>query len=198
MADASGEITSELPLVRQLREIRQTNRGSWLTPSCQAVSVHAITNWARRQPAPIGLPVRALCRALFLFVRNVYGIELPTPVTLGRRFRLNHQGMIVIHPHTVFGDDCIVRQGVTIGGARVGHGHAVDFNEDHPTFGDRVDVGAGAVVVGRVHVGDDVKIGPNAVVTSNVPAGSIVVAPASRVISMRRRAEPRDAGESPG
>lgn len=142
------------------------------------------------------MPVRALCRVLFLFVRNVYGIELPTPVRLGRRFRLTHQGS-VFHPHTVFGDDCVVRQGVTIGAARVGRDRGgVDFNDDHPTFGDRVDVGAGAVVIGRLHVGNDVKIGPNAVVTADVPDGSIVVAPASRVIKMRSDGLGRSSSEA--
>ncbi len=176
----------ELTLREQLKEAHDINRGSWLTPSCQAVCLHAITNWACRQRSAIGLPVRVACRLAYLFVRNVYGIELPTPVRLGRRFQLNHQGIIVIHPHAVFGDDCVVRQGVTIGAARVGRDRGgVDFNDDHPSFGDRVDVGAGAVVIGRIHIGDDVKIGPNAVITSNVPDGAIVVAPPPRVIKPR-------------
>ena len=33
-----------------------------------------------------------------------------------------------------------------------------------PTLGDRVDVGAGAMILGKVKVGDDARIGANAVV----------------------------------
>ncbi len=46
-----------------------------------------------------------------------------------------------------------------------------------PRLGDRVKVGAGAVIAGPISIGDDVSIGPNAVVMTNVPAGSTVTAP---------------------
>ena len=42
-------------------------------------------------------------------------------------------------------------------------------------FGNRVDIGAGAVIVGPIHIGDDVSIGANAVVLQDVPANSIAV-----------------------
>ena len=57
--------------------------------------------------------------------------------------------------------------------------------QDFPTIGDRVSLGAGAAVIGRLVVGDDVTIGPNAVVVTNVAAGSVVVSPASRIMGTR-------------
>lgn len=167
-------------LAHELMEIRRANRRSWWAPGCQAVCVHAFAQWAKAQPAPLQWPLRALAHALFIFVRNVYGIELPAPVRVGRRFQIAHQGGIVVHPQVVFGDDCAIRQNVTIGAARVGPDRrGREFNDDHPVFGDRVVIGAGAVVVGPIRIGDDVKIGPNAVVRTDVPSGATIVAPDS-------------------
>jgi acyl carrier protein len=49
-------------------------------------------------------------------------------------------------------------------------------------IGDRVEIGAGAVIIGAITVGDGAFIGPNAVVTSDVPPGARVIAPAGRVL----------------
>jgi len=45
-----------------------------------------------------------LYRMLFRRVRNVYGIELPYSVKLGRRVIFEHQGGVVIHGHAEIGD----------------------------------------------------------------------------------------------
>jgi len=74
----------------------------------------------------------------------------------------------VISGDTVIGNDVIVRNGVTLGLRRTGVVGA-------PIIGDRVDIGAGAKILGPVHIGDDVAIGANAVVLSDVPANSIAV-----------------------
>ena len=47
-----------------------------------------------------------------------------------------------------------------------------------------VDVGAGAMILGKVKVGDNSRIGANAVITMNVPANSLAVAQPARVIPM--------------
>ncbi len=65
------------------------------------------------------------------------------------------------------GEDCWVNQGVTVG--HTGHGQ--------PVIGDRVRLGAGAVVVGPVHIGDGAVVGAGAVVRTDVPAGAVVVPP---------------------
>lgn len=77
------------------------------------------------------------------------------------------------------GDDCLIRQGVSIGRAS-NHGEGVRAKA--PVLGNRVEVGANAVIVGGIRIGDDVVIGPNTVVMSNVPSGSIVTCPPARVI----------------
>jgi serine O-acetyltransferase len=93
---------------------------------------------------------------------------------------IGHQHGIVVHPGATIGDDCQIRHGCTIGAATDD-----GFWRQVPTLGSRVNVGAGAMIIGRVHVGDDVRIGPNAVVMTNIPAGSIVLAEAPRIIRPR-------------
>jgi serine O-acetyltransferase len=109
------------------------------------------------------------------------GIDLPCEAKLGRRFRIDHFGGIVISGDATFGDDCIVRNGVTVGLRHTGQRGA-------PVIGDRVDIGAGAKVLGSIRIGDDVAIGANAVVITDVPSNSIAVGVPAKV---RARAEAR-------
>ena len=54
-----------------------------------------------------------------------------------------------------------------------------------PILGDRVQVGAGAVILGAVRIGDDAIIGANAVVLQDVPAGAVAVGNPARVLERR-------------
>ncbi len=103
------------------------------------------------------------------------GIELPCEATLGRRFRIDHFGGIVISGDAVFGDDCVIRNGVTVGLRHTGQRGA-------PILGNRVDIGAGAKILGAIRIGDNVAIGANAVVLADVPSNCIAVGVPARVI----------------
>lgn len=116
----------------------------------------------------IRLPFSFLYRALKLISQIATGVELPCETKVGRRFCIEHFGAIIISGDAVFGDDCIVRNGVTIGLRRTGQRGA-------PRVGNRVDIGAGAVLLGPITIGDDVSIGANAVVLNDVPANHIAV-----------------------
>jgi len=96
------------------------------------------------------------------------GIDLPCEVTLGQRLKIEHFGDIIISGDTVIGDDVVIRNGVTIGLRRTGVRGA-------PRIGNRVDIGAGAKILGDITIGDDVAIGANAVVLKDIPANSIAV-----------------------
>jgi serine O-acetyltransferase len=163
-------------LWRLIREDWEANGRVWTEPGFRAVAVHRFGSWAMRQRPVIRAPLFRLYITLFRWVRNNYGIELPWMTRVGRRFRIGHQGGIVIHPRAQIGDDCCIRQNVTIGAA------TADRSTEAPRLGDRVEVGAGAVIIGRITIGDDVRIGPNAVVMTNIPAGSTAFAAPARVI----------------
>jgi serine O-acetyltransferase len=112
---------------------------------------------------------------MFKFIQIVTGIELPCEASIGKRFRIDHFGGIIISGDTVLGDDVVVRNGVTIGLRRTGV-------RGSPVIGNRVDIGAGAKILGSIAVGDDVAIGANAVVLKDVPANSIAVGVPARII----------------
>jgi serine O-acetyltransferase len=71
------------------------------------------------------------------------------------------------------GTDCLISQQVTIGYSDKGGG---------PTLGDRVRVGAGALILGPLHVGDDAVVGAGAVVVKDVPPGKVVAGVPARVV----------------
>lgn len=98
-----------------------------------------------------------------------FGISIGINVKVGRRFTIEHFGGIIIHNDVVIGDDVVIRQGVTLGIRRI------DAPHDAPRIGSRVNIGAGAKILGRIEVGDDVNIGANAVVLGDVPAGCTAV-----------------------
>ena len=103
------------------------------------------------------------------------GIELPCEVQLGRRVRIDHFSDIIISGDAVIGDDVVIRNGVTIGLKHTD-------KRGSPTIGSRVDIGAGAKILGPITIGDDVVIGANAVVIENVPSNSLAVGVPARVI----------------
>lgn len=82
---------------------------------------------------------------------------------------IDHGMGVVIGETAIIGDDVLIYHGVTLGGtvnAQV---------KRHPTIGNNVLLGAGAIVLGDVTVGDGARIGANAVVTKDVPAGTTFV-----------------------
>lgn len=97
----------------------------------------------------------------------VIGAEFPRAATVGPGIRLPHAGRgVVLHHSTVIGRAATVYHRVTIG---------VRNGDRAPVLGDRVYVGSGAAIVGRVRVGDGARIGANAVVVADVPAGYTAV-----------------------
>lgn len=131
--------------------------------------------------------VRVLWGALSLLAQKVIelatGITLSEGSTIGRRVVIEHHSAIIVHGGAVIGDECILRQGVTIGNRRL------DDPAGAPILGHRVNVGAGAKILGRVTIGDDVAIGANAVVLTDIPANSVAVG-VPAVAKRRKSVEP--------
>ena len=105
---------------------------------------------------------------LFKLVQIMTGVELPCEAQIGRNFVIDHFGDIIISGYARFGDDCRIRNGVTVGLRRVDDKRA-------PQIGNNVDIGAGAKLLGAISIGDNVVIGANAVVLSDVPSNSVAV-----------------------
>ncbi|HVZ85603.1 MAG TPA: serine O-acetyltransferase [Polyangia bacterium] len=157
-------------LLARLKEDWEAHDRDVTRPGFQALAVHRFGNWRMSlQPKLLRAPFSVMYRALYRTVRNLYGIELPYTARVGRRVVFEHQSGIVIHGFAEIGDDCIIRQGVTLGNRRA------DRPLDAPRLGNGVSVGAGAKVLGAVQVGDGAQIGANAVVCDDVSPNSVVV-----------------------
>ena len=152
---------------------RLGSQGFW------ALAVYRFGRWRYGiRPRLLRLPFSALYHVLYKLVQVVAGIELPCEVVIGRNFVIDHFGAIVISGYARFGDNCRIRAGVVVGLAHVEDPCA-------PVFGDDVDIGAGAKVLGPITVGSHVKIGANAVVVRDVPPNSVVIGVPGRVRPLR-------------
>lgn len=84
-------------------------------------------------------------------------------------------GIVVGHGVDV-GENVRIQQNATLGRADP------DPDAGYPTVGDDVRIGAGAVVMGDVHVGNAAVVGANAVVLDDVrPGVTVVGAPATEI-----------------
>lgn len=109
------------------------------------------------------------------------GVEIGNEVTLG-------DGVYFIHSlGTVVGGDARIGKRVRFMGNNT-VGTASD--NGYPTIEDDVELGAGARVLGPVHVGAGAVIGANAVVLKDVPAGCVAVGIPARVLPRAARPNP--------
>lgn len=113
-----------------------------------------------------------------VFVEWFLCIELPWKTRIGPGFRIDHGQALIINDGTMFGAGCTVRNSTTIGNKRLKDG----TYSRSPRFGDRVDIGANAVIIGPITIGDDVAIGAGAVVLRDVPSKHVAVGNPARVI----------------
>ncbi|MEO1316774.1 MAG: HAD-IIIC family phosphatase, partial [Pseudomonadota bacterium] len=155
-----------------------------------AVFTSRFGNWRMDQPKLIRAPATLLYLALFKAVEVFGGISLWYTVKLGRRVRIWHHGGIVLGCRAI-GDDVQIRQNTTIGVGQTGRNAAL------PIIGNRVDIGAGAVIGGAVYVGDDAKVGANALVITDIPDGATVMGNPAQIVSMARPAEIPEAAPTP-
>ena len=93
-----------------------------------------------------------LARWISQHARNKTGIEIHPGAVIGRRLVIDHGMGIVIGETAEIGDDCLLYQGVTLGGT------GKDQGKRHPTLGNNVMVGSGARVLGPFKVGDNARI----------------------------------------
>lgn len=190
------------PNLRELLEMIRTEyrfyRKDWSKPGFRAIATYRFGVWTLGFPRRtfgerfVGKVLDRTYLAVHRYVRNHHGIELSRKTRVGKELKLAHQGGIVIHQNAVIGDRCLIHQNVTIGNA----GRGVPRDQGL-VIGNDVELGVGAVVLGRVKVGDGARIGANVVVYIDVPPNATLVAnsprvleaPNTRAVSQAARAE---------
>ncbi len=120
-----------------------------------------------------------VARMISQLSRSLTGIEIHPGAQIGRRFFIDHGMGVVIGETAIIGDDCLLYQGVTLGGT------GKEKGKRHPTLGNHVIVGSGAKVLGNITIGNHVRIGAGSVVLKSVPDHSTVVGVPGRIVRSR-------------
>lgn len=158
-----------IDMFKNIRADLRSHNGDWGAQGFWALIIYRFGRWRYGiQSKWLRKFFSAIYRVLYKLVQIITGIEIPCEVEIGKNFVIDHFGGIVISGFAKFGNDCRIRNGVV-----VGLSHADD--PCAPLFGNNVDIGAGAKVLGRISIGDNVLIGANAVVVRDVPSNSIAV-----------------------
>ena len=142
-------------------------------------------------PAAIRRPLLMLMVLWKKLVEIVTGISLPYKAEIGPGLYIAHFGNVIVNSGAVIGAHCNLSQGVTIGVSGRGARRGV------PRLGNRVYVGANAVIAGKIVVGDDAVIGANSLVTSDVPTHTTVVGVPAVVINQHGSEEYMNPGAGP-
>jgi serine O-acetyltransferase len=138
-------------------------------PGLHAVWAHRIAHflWKNR--------LLLIARLISHINRWLTGIEIHPGARIGRRFFIDHGMGVVIGETAKIGDDVLMYQGVVLGGT------SLEKKKRHPTLGNNVVVGTGAIVLGAINIGDAARIAAGSVVIQDVPRRATVVGVPARI-----------------
>ena len=140
-----------------------------LYPGVHAIINHRVAHWLYCHH------LKFLARCVSQWSRFWTGIEIHPGAKIGRRLVIDHGCGIVIGETAEIGDDCLLYQGVTLGGT------GKDQGKRHPTLGNNVLVGCGAKILGPFTVGDNARVAAGAVVLGPVPPDCTAVGVPARI-----------------
>jgi len=125
--------------------------------------------------------LKLLARTLSHINRFLTGIEIHPGAKIGRRFFIDHGAGVVIGETSEIGDNVLLYQGVVLGGT------TLEKKKRHPTLGNNVEMGSGAIALGPITIGDGARIGSGSVVIKSVPPGATVVGIPGKTVEDRRK-----------
>ena len=143
-------------------------------PGLHALWLHRIAHWLYERR------ISFFPRLISHIARFLTGIEIHPGAKIGKGVFIDHGMGVVIGETAVIGEYSLIYQGVTLGGT------GKESGKRHPTLGERTIIGAGAKILGNIHVGDRVRVGASSVVLRDVPSDSTVVGVPSRNISRKQ------------
>jgi serine O-acetyltransferase len=116
--------------------------------------------------------------ALYLQSRSsvVFQTDINPAAIVGRGLFLDHATGLVVGETARIGDDVSILHGVTLGGTGKAGG------DRHPKIGNGVLIGAGAKVLGNIHVGQCSRIAAGSVVLKDVPERATMAGVPARVV----------------
>lgn len=195
------ETTSQPPVwVRAWETLREDFRiiferdpaaRNWLEVVCcypgfHAIVCHRLAHWLHHHG------VSFFPRLLSHIARLFTGVEIHPGAQIGKGVFIDHGMGVVIGETAIVGDYSLIYQGVTLGGT------GKEIGKRHPTVGAHVVVGAGAKVLGNIHIGDYARIGAGSIVLRHVPSHCTAVGVPGRNICRTRTSDcPLDHDQMP-
>ncbi|SDJ88975.1 serine O-acetyltransferase [Microbulbifer yueqingensis] len=117
-------------------------------------------------------------------VSEQFGVDIHPAARFGSGIMIDHATGLVVGETTVVGDDVSILHSVTLGGSGSGRG------DRHPKIARGVMIGAGAKILGPVHVGEDVRVAAGSLVLADVPANTTVAGVPARQVGGKSAAAP--------
>lgn len=141
-------------------------------PGLDAIFTHRLAH----ELYELGVPI--LPRVMSEQAHSRTGIDIHAGAKIGESFFIDHGSATVIGETSTIGRNVKIYQGVTLGARsfpKDERGRVIRGIKRHPTIGDRVNIYAGAVILGGdTVIGDDCVIAGGVFVTSSVPPGHVV------------------------
>jgi len=145
-----------------------------LYPGFHAIILHRFTHLLWKLKVPF------VPRLISQITRFLTGIEIHPGAKIGKGFFIDHGMGVVIGETTEIGDNCVLFHNVTLGGTGKHKG------KRHPTIGNNVMIGTGAILLGPIRVGNNVRIGANTfILMRDVPDDTTVAGTPGRIVKMK-------------
>jgi len=145
-------------------------------PGFQAILIQRFTHLLWN----LGIPF--IPRLISQFSRFFTGVEIHPGAKIGKGFFIDHGMGVVIGETAEIGENCVLFHNVTLGGTGKHRG------KRHPTIGDNVMIGTGAILLGPIRVGNNVKIGANTFIFMNdIPDNCTVVGTPGKIIRLNNK-----------
>lgn len=133
------------------------------------IHFYRFNNWLYRHHVPL------LPKLIWKFQYLLYNSSVPASCKIGTGTKFGYGGIgVVLHSRTEIGKNCMIGQGVTIGGKSGWY--------EVPVIGDNVIINAGARIIGPVRIGNNVEIGTNCVVVKDVPSNCVVAGVPAKIL----------------
>jgi len=136
----------------------------------QAIQAYRIGHWLWTSGR------RDLAYFVQMRVSEVFGVDIHPNARLGKGVMIDHAHSIVIGETAVVGDNVSMLHSVTLGGT------GKEDGDRHPKIGDGVLIGAGAKILGNIHIGERSRIAAGSVVLQDVPCCKTVAGVPAKIV----------------
>jgi serine O-acetyltransferase len=163
--------------IARYRSMGHKGKQLWLNPAIWAIAIYRFGNWlySTNPFVLVRIPLKVVYFFAYMFSEVVMEMCLDPQATIGGGLYIAHIGGIHINPQAIIGSYCDIAHRVTIGASAMGR-------QGSPVLSDKVYIGTGATLVGKIKIGSGAKIAANTLVITNVPDGATVMGVPGRII----------------